>query len=515
MPFLVTTSKNSYTSSLNRSHIPRVENLFNNKNIALALEENAHRRKNHPAIIEGSKTISYQELDPIVRRIAGHLSDQGIEQGSIIGICLPDNADHLMILYAVARIGAVILPLDWRWTEQEKTRVVDFFKVSLVVGLPDAELPRFNYAAVDDAWHQSVANRAPDSICTDGGENPVVLSLSSGTTGRPKGPMLTHAQFTARFVMQWVTLGFSQHDRYLSATPIYFGGGRSFTMGCLFSGSTVILFPPPYEPDDLVAAVVKYEVTTLLLVPTLLRRLLALPRGNRPLLASLNRLLSTGAILHPDERAAVMSNLNPNFINYYGSTEGGGTSVLLPRHTGVSSTSVGEPIYQTEIQIVDEKDQELPVGEPGLIRYRSPGISDNFYNDPEASLEAFQDGWFYPGDIGQIDKEGLLYLVGRTKDVIIRAGVNIYPAEIEQVLLNHPAITDAVAVAWPNPERGEDVAVFVVMNEVVDGEILLGYCRENIAAYKVPLGIFFIEEMPKTTLGKIIKADLVARLPTQ
>jgi acyl-coenzyme A synthetase/AMP-(fatty) acid ligase len=488
--------------------------LFNNKNIALALEENARRRSSHPAIIEGTKTITYQELEPLVRRIAGHLSDQGVRQGSIVGVCLPDCADHLMILYAVARIGAVILPLDWRWTEPEKTRVIDFFKVSLVIGLPDAELPGFSYAAVDEAWHQAVSKRAADSVCTDGGDQPVVLSLSSGSTGQPKGPMLTHAQFTARFVMQWVTLGFNQHDRYLSATPIYFGGGRSFTMGCLFSGSTVIMFPPPYEPEDLVAAVVKYEATTLLLVPTLLRRLLALPRGNRPLLVGLNRLLSTGAILHPDERATVMSNLNPNFINYYGSTEGGGTSVLLPKHSGDAASSVGEPIYQTEIQIVDEKDQELPAGEPGLIRYQSPGVSDNFYNDPGASAEAFRDGWFYPGDIGRIDEEGLLYLVGRAKDVIIRAGVNIYPAEIEQVLLNHPAIDDAVAVAWPHPERGEDVAVFAVTNEAVEEETLRDYCRENIAAYKVPKGIFFTEEMPKTALGKIIKADLVAKLPT-
>jgi acyl-coenzyme A synthetase/AMP-(fatty) acid ligase len=486
--------------------------LFENKNIALALEENAIRRGPHPAIIEGAKTITYQELDPMVRRVAGHLADQGVGEGSIIGVCLPDCADHLMINYAVARLGAVILPLDWRWTEVEKTNVAAFFKVSLIVGLPESELAAFSFISVDEAWHEAVGARAPDTACASGGDRPVVLSLSSGTTGRPKGPMMTHAQFTARFVMQWVTLGFNQHDRYLSATPIYFGGGRSFTMGCLFSGSTVIMFPPPYEPEELIAAVVKYEATTLLLVPTLLRRLLEVPKGNRPLLAGLNRLLSTGAILHVDERAAVMSHLNPNFINYYGSTEGGGTSVLLPKHTGQAASSVGEPIYQTQVQIVDDAGQEMPVGEAGLIRYRSPGVSDRFYNDPEASREAFRDGWFYPGDIGKIDAAGLLYLVGRAKDVIIRNGVNIYPGEIEQVLLNHAAVQDAVAIAWPHAGRGEDVAVFVVANDGTQEEDLRDYCRENLASYKVPSGIFFINELPKTALGKIVKADLVARL---
>jgi acyl-coenzyme A synthetase/AMP-(fatty) acid ligase len=179
-----------------------------------------------------------------------------------------------MILYAIARLGAVILPIDWRWTESEKTNVATFFKVSMVIGAPGKEISGFKYLSTNSKWQASVQQRAADTPCAPGGTRPVVLSLSSGTTGRPKGPMLTHSQFTARFVMQWVTLGFNQHDRYLSATPIYFGGGRSFTMGCLYSGSTVVLFPPPYEPEDLITAVTQYQATTLLLVPTLLRRLL-------------------------------------------------------------------------------------------------------------------------------------------------------------------------------------------------------------------------------------------------
>ncbi len=486
--------------------------MADHKNIALALEENAKGRAAHPAIIEGSRTISYQELDPLVRRIAGHLSDQGIGEGSIVGVCLPDSADHLMIIYAVARLGAVILPMDWRWTEPEKRRIAVFFDVALIVGLPETKLSELSYVSVDEAWHEAVKNRTPDIACARGGERPVVLSLSSGTTGRPKGPMLTHAQFSARFVMQWETLGFNQDDRYLSATPIYFGGGRSFTMGCLYTGSTVIMFPPPYEPQDLVQAVREYQATTLLLVPTLLRKLLELPAEKEPLLGGLNRLLSTGAILHPDERDAVMSRLHPNFINYYGTTEGGGTSVLLPKHTGNAAASVGEAISQTEIQIVDDTGEEMPTGEAGHIRYRSPGVSDSFYNDPEASAEAFRDGWFYPGDIGKVDDEGLLYLVGRAKDVIIRSGINIYPGEIEQVLLGHEAVQDAVAVAWPHAERGEDVAVFVIVNDTVDEDVLLDYCRQYLASYKVPRGIFFIDELPKTPLGKVIKSELSARL---
>jgi acyl-CoA synthetase (AMP-forming)/AMP-acid ligase II len=487
--------------------------VLSGKNIALSLEENALRRGSHPAIIDGGKTTSYRELDGLVKRTSEHLKQQGAAEGAIIGVGLKDTSDHLVVNYAIARLGAIILPLDWRWTDAEKQNVCHFFGVAFVIVEEGMTIEKLSCIELNIDWHSNVARQSENVACASGGARPVVLSLSSGTTGRPKGPMLTHDQFTARFVMQWVTLGFNQHDRYLSATPIYFGGGRSFTMGCLFSGSTVIMFPPPYEPEELVAAVVTHQATTLLLVPTLLRRLLQMPKGNRPLLAGLNRLLSTGAILHPDERDAVMSKLNPNFINYYGSTEGGGTSVLLPKHNGDAAHSVGEPIYQTDIQIVDENGHEKAVDEAGLIRYRSPGVSDSFYNDPDSSAEAFRDGWFYPGDIGKLDDEGLLYLVGRAKDVIIRSGINIYPAEIEQVLTSHPSVTDAVAVAWPHPDRGEDVAAFIVQDKAISEEELIDYCRENLASYKVPSCVIALEELPKTGLGKIIKSDLISQLP--
>ena len=487
-------------------------NLLNNQNVALALEENARRRSAHPAIIEGDRCITYQELDQLVRRIAGHLAAQGVGEGSIVGLCLKDSADHLMLHFAVARLGMVILPLDWRWTDVEKERVASFYGAVLIFVEPGALIGCLKCIEADENWHDDVAAQNPDINCAPGGEHPLVLSLSSGTTGRPKGPILSHDQFIARFVIQWVTLGFNQHDRYLSATPLYFGGGRSFTMGTLFSGGSVIMFPPPYMPEDLVAAAEEHEATTLLLVPTLLRRLLQLPDKGKPLLGGLNRLLSTGAVLHPDERQEVMERLNPEFINYYGSTEGGGVSVLLPQHSGDVAHSVGEPIYKTDVQIVDDQGQTLPSGEAGLIRYRGPAVAIGFYHDPEADVEAFKDGWFYPGDIGRLDEDGLLYLVGRAKDVIIRGGVNIYPVEIEQVLLAHEVVAEVAVVAWPHEERGEDIAAFIVIKDKVSTDALLDHCRANLATYKVPRGIFFVDEMPKSPLGKILKAELTARL---
>ncbi|MDP6876734.1 MAG: AMP-binding protein, partial [Alphaproteobacteria bacterium] len=358
--------------------------MYSDRNIASLLDEHAVRRARHTAIVEGERVLTYGQLAPLVKRTARHLQQCGISEGDIVGVCLKDSADHLLVMFALARLGAVILPLDWRWSGAEKQRVAGFFAAGHAIVEAGGDIAECQCLAVDDDWHAAVARQDPDCPCAAGGAQPLVLSLSSGTTGRPKGPMLSHRQLIARLMIQWVTLGFSQHDRYLSATPLYFGGGRSFTMGSLFSGGTVIMFPPPYEPEELVAAVAELKPTTMLLVPTLLRRLLQLPDTGAPLLSGLTRLLSTGAVLHPDERAAVMANLHPEFINYYGSTEGGGITVLLPEHQGLAAASVGEPVFATEVQVVDENDAAVAAGEAGLVRYRGPAVADSFYKDPEA-----------------------------------------------------------------------------------------------------------------------------------
>lgn len=487
--------------------------MYSNRNIAGLLDEHAVRRARHAAIVEGEWVLTYDKLAPLVKRTGRHLQRCGIAEGDVVGVCLKDSADHLVVMFSLARLGAVILPLDWRWSAAEKQRVSTYFAVKHAVVEPGDNIAECHCLVVDGDWHAAVARQEPDCPCASGGERPLVLSLSSGTTGRPKGPMLSHRQFIARLMIQWVTLGFSQHDRYLSATPLYFGGGRSFTMGSLFSGGTVIMFPPPYEAEELVAAVAALKPTTMLLVPTLLRQLLRLPDTGAPLLGGLKRLLSTGSVLHPDERAAVMTRLHPEFINYYGSTEGGGITVLLPEHRGAAASSVGEPVFATEVQVVDENACSVTAGEAGLVRYRGPAVAGNFFKDPEASTEAFRDGWFYPGDIGKLDRDGRLYLVGRAKDVIIRAGVNIYPGEIEQVLITYPSVRDAAVVGWPSQMMGEEVAAYVVTDSETNMEELRAHCRTQLAPYKVPKQIFATAELPKSPLGKILKPILVEQLP--
>ncbi len=478
-------------------------------NLADMISHQARRRPGHSAIVAGDAVITYGELHPLVLGASAWLMDQGARPGDVVGLALADTADHLIAHYAVARMGGIILPIDWRWTAEEKRRIAEFFGAKLVLVETDGELA--NGVAVDAAWRDRVrAARTGREFPTDG-DAPVVLSLSSGTTGLPKGPALSHRQFLARWITQFVTLTFSEHDRYLNAIPLYFGGGRSFSMSALYAGATVILFPPPYEPLALIEAAARHRATATLLVPTLLRRLLGVVGPDGLAFPNLRLLLSTGAILHPDERADVMARLCPGFINYYGSTEGGGVSVLMPHHPIDKASSVGATVFGVDVEIVDGQDVPVVTGEIGRIRYRGPGIADGFFRDPQASAGSFRDSWFYPGDLGRLDGDGFLYLTGRADDVIIRGGVNIYPAEIEETLLAHPMVRDVAVIGIPSDDLGEEIAAFVVAPPEADPETLIAYCRAHLALYKVPKSIDIIDELPKTALGKVVKGDLVAR----
>jgi len=477
-------------------------------NIAEAVTHNAQRKPLHPALIQEDRSISYAMLNEMVEAQAVGLQSAGVGTGDIVGVALKDTIDHVVSMLAVIRIGAVLLPLDVRWTDDEKSRVAVHFGARLVIVEDDAvSLSGFEVRRIGDLPMPGSAVLPSRDI-----DRPFILSLSSGTTGRPKGPMLSSRQMLARFQAQPVSLGFSEHDVNMAATPLYFGGGRGFTLGYIYIGGTVVLFPPPYQTTELVAAVERYRVTTLFLVPTIIRRLLAEATGDRMLLGGLRLLLSSGSLLHGSERTAIARHLAPRLINLYASTEGGSVTILLPEDAEDKAATVGRPVFMNKVEVVDESGRQVPVGEVGRIRQQAPWLPSGFYNDPEASREAFQDGWYYPGDLGRLDAEGYLSIVGRSKDMIIRGGVNIYPAEIEAILCAHPAVVDAAVVPRPSIEFGEEPVAFVVTGERVAQDALRQHCQASLAPYKVPRDFIFVAEFPRNTAGKVIKAELAARV---
>lgn len=476
-------------------------------NLADALDIHARARPTHAALVEGARRITYAEAARAVRDLASRLV--ALPQDAPVGVCLRDTAEHVLVLYALARAGRVILPMDARWTEEEKRNVAAQFGASLVLLEPDmAALPGLACATVAEvsAWPAQQAAFRHDE------DAPLLLSLSSGTTGRPKGPLIAHRHFLARFRTHWINLGLNARDRFLCATPLYFGGGRTFAMSVLFSGGTVVMCPPPASPEAIVAAVATHDITSLFLVPTQFRRLLALPDAALAPLRRLTLLFSSGAPLSREERVEIAARLCPHFFEYYASTEGGGVSLLTPADIAAHGDSVGRPVFAVEVEVVDDEGRPLPPGETGLLRYRGPACATSYHRDPEASAEAFRDGWFHPGDLASLDADGFVTLRGRRKDMIIRAGINIHPADVEAALNAHPAVGESAAVGWPSREYGEEIAAFVRLRSPADPAELLAFAQARLPRPKWPRAVFVVEDLPRNSAGKVLRRELAARL---
>jgi acyl-CoA synthetase (AMP-forming)/AMP-acid ligase II len=474
------------------------------------LRLNGRYRPMKAAIIEGERTIGYAALDWIVDDLCHRLAGLGVAKGDLVGVALPDTAEHLMILLALARLGGVILPIDRRWSLEEKRGVAERFAADRVL-----------VTSGEGAWHPNQLTVAPDWFVegttpyrdeTVGADTPFLLSLSSGTTGTPKGPRLSQEQFVARFMIYWINLRLNGRDRFVVATPLYFGGGRGFALAILFAGATAIMFTPPYEPEALVAEVGRRDATALFLVPTLLRRLIAQPRDGLAF-PTVRVLIASGSALYASEQRAIRAQLTPNLYQYYSSTEGGGVCVLDPDEFEDHPDSVGHPCFGVEVEVVDQDHKPLGADEIGQLRYRSPASPAEYHRGD--STASFRDGWFYPGDLAAFDRDGFLYLRGRGKDMIIRGGVNIYPMDIEKVLQDIAGVAEAAVVGVPSADFGEEIVAFVVRSAPVEAGDLLDACRDRLARYKVPRQIVFVQSLPKNAVGKILKPELVRSMETQ
>jgi len=301
------------------------------RNLASLLDQHAAARPTHPAVITGNVTHDYRAFALRVRQFADALAAAGVGRGSLVGVGLKDRPAHLMLLFAVMRLGAVIVPVDWRWTASETASLARHFALDLLLVEGDApQIDGVRQMRIDPAFETGLAALPGTAPVAEAPDLPMILSLSSGTTGRPTGPLLTHAQMMARTENQLVTLTFSQHDRYLLATPLYFGGGRAFALTHLMIGATLVLHPPPYSPQDLIAAIRDHGVHSTFLVPTLIRRLMDLPDEDLAGLDRLRLLISSGAPLHSEERLEIERRICPGFIENFASTEGGGITVMTP-----------------------------------------------------------------------------------------------------------------------------------------------------------------------------------------
>ncbi len=476
--------------------------------LAALIQRQAAARPDKPAVECRGEVLTYAAFWTAVEAMAAWFEARGVGAGDHVGLSLSESIDHVVAHYAVARLGAVLVPIDHRWATGEKARAASAFGLRLLVVDEAAAAPEaVPMLELTDARRATLTE--PTAALPEDPDADWLVSLSSGTTGRPKGALVTHRQMSERFVTQWVTLGFGTADRFALVTPLYFGAGRSFAMSCLAAGGTLVLAPPPLSPEDIVATVRDTACTVTFLVPTMMRRLLSLhTSGQPPLLDGLRRLVVSGEPYHENEVAAFREALTPNLIGYYASSEGGGVSVLQPADFQAHGDTVGQAAFGVEVEVVDEHGKTVGDGETGTLRYRGPGVTTRTVDENGNTVAGDVDGWFRPGDLASIDEEGFLRLRGREKDVVVRAGVNIYPAEVERALLTHADVREVSVIGRSSASHGEELVAFVVAEPGLDADVLEAHARAALAAYKVPAAFILLDALPRAPSGKTDKKAL-------
>ena len=477
-------------------------------NIAEFQRANALYRGDDPAMVEERGIVTHRQLDERSRRIAALLARRGVAPGDLVGTCLKDGAETVAIWLAAARLGAAVVPMDWRWTPEEQRQIETIFSPRLVLGEAGrrGDVGR-SVVALDGEWRASVAAMPADDRMAPGGDRIFIMNMSSGTTGLPKGNVHTHDTYRAIVYAHWVDMGQSSIDRTLAVLPMAASAGRSVVMASVLAGGTVVFAPPLLEPAELVELCTRERINTLCVVPSILRGLLQIAPDDGLLLPGLLRLGSVGAMLFPEESRAVRKKLSPHLINYYGSTGGGINTVLFPHELDLKPGSVGRPTLGTELQVVDEAGNLMPAGETGRLRALGPNTCRGLY-PPDPTDTSYFEGWHYPGDYALIDADGYLFLQGRYNDIIIRGGSNVYAPEVERALLALSGIREVAVFGMPHATLGEEVVACIVVDESVTDPILIRHCRGHLAAYKIPTRFRRLPELPRNSAGKILKRKL-------
>ncbi len=484
-------------------------------NLYRLFERQARHQPAKPALADHQRSYGFGALDLAAGRHAAALMRRGIRPGDRVGVILKEHADHIALNLAILRLGAAFAIIDWRAPPAERQVIGD--TLGIAAALLEPQMPPLEgiaSLAIDEAFHRTAAALEPAPVHAAKPGDAAMIALSSGTTGFPKGAIITHDQAFHRFVAGMMAFGWQAEDRYLACMPFCFSAGRDYPLHALMSGASVIVAPTLFTASDYVEMVGRHGITASLLSPTPLRWLLGEAAGKAPLLPAVRRLAVSGAPLHTEEKAAIYRQVAPGMIETLGTSATGALTRLAGEDLVTQADSMGRLLPLSEIEIVDRAGRTLPRGAEGIMRVRGPGtstamIGDNTGDGP-ASLR--EDGWFYPGDIVHLDEAGFLRLKGRSAELIIRGGANVYPAEIEKLLLTHPAVADAAVVGWPSAELGEEIAAFVTARSPVEAASLKQFCREHLAAYKVPRAFILMPDLPRTATGKVRKAELAARL---
>ncbi|MEU7828585.1 AMP-binding protein [Nonomuraea sp. NPDC049129] len=462
--------------------------------------------------VDGSRT-TYGELLTRVNQVSHGLRARGLTDRDVVAGVLPNGLDAVIMIMATGQIGLYYVPINWHLTEAEVAYILEDCDAKIVV-TADGHVPGSEIGTAGLAEGQpgdAPAGRA-------GG---AVMWYTSGTTGFPKGVQrpLSGAEPEAVVPLYVWFLGeivdlVPGEGVHLVTSPMYHSAPCAHTQFALHLGHTVVI-TPRFEPENILELVERHRVTNAMMVPTMFHRMLRLPEEVKARydVSSLRQVIHTGAACPVAVKQGIMDWWGPVLYEYYGSTESTIAFSVKPHDWLARPGTVGKPAPTFEVRILDEAGQELPAGEPGMIYVKSSLGTFEYRKDPAKTAASMRGEWYTPGDIGYLDKDGFLFLCDRRTDLIVSGGVNIYPAEIEAALLEHPLVADVAVIGVPDEEWGHSVVALVqpVAGVTGDPELsaeLLRHCEPRIARFKHPKVIQYRDALPRTPTGKLSRSKI-------
>jgi acyl-coenzyme A synthetase/AMP-(fatty) acid ligase len=482
----------------------------------------AAQRPEAPAFHQGPETLTYGQLAPLVGKAAVHLDSIGIRAGERVAINLTNSIDHFILTLALLRIGATVMEIPYNTQQPPSANLLGRFAVRTAFIEPVAQpIAGFNVIRIDSGWRSLIARSHGDRRHGDNGDGIFTITLTSGTTGQHKGSVTTHRQYFQR--LRAYTELFAETGAFSSAQPANFllAGNIGFStffrrmISQLFIGGPTVILPDYLHAIDLVKAIRAWGDAACFVTTAMCRFLISCAPEQGVHFPRLRALVAGGGYLYPQEKLVMLDRVSPNFYESYGTSGFGTVAVLSPREMRERPASVGRPPSFVHVQVVDGAGQPLAPGVAGQLRCRgTEGKGFAAEVDP-TSDERFRDGWYYPGDAAHLDEAGYIFLKGRSADVIHRHGLEIFSADIEAVIAEHPVVAEVAVVGVPRAASGEDLVALIVprgQSGQAEHESLAQHCQARLPLERRPDGVFYAPALPKTAAGKLDRARVRAML---
>jgi fatty-acyl-CoA synthase len=465
-----------------------------------------------------NKGWSYREVNDRAKTIAAWLETKGVKKGDRIALLAPNGIGYFDFLFACGKIGAIFVPLNWRLSVDELAFIIKdcepcilafdshFTKEVTMIWGDEDRCIQLNGSGMSRLMEEFSGHYEKRDIDLEE-ETPLAMIYTGGTTGKPKGAVLSHRAIIWNSISTIASWNLTDEDRTVTYLPLFHTGGlNALSIPILMAGGTVVL-ANDFTPEKAIENLIKYECTIVLFVPTMHHMLVKSELFQSAEFKDMKIFLSGGAPC-PLEIYEAYKQKGIAFKEGYGLTEAGPNNFYIdPSEADVKRGSVGKPMLFHNVRILNEDGSETGEDEVGELAIQGNHAFSYYWKNKNATDEALRDGWLYTGDLAKRDKDGYYYIVGRKKEMIITGGENVYPLEIEHWLCSHPCIREAAVVGLPDEKWGEVVTAFIVPEEgpaLSDGEVKK-YCRQKLGSYKVPKNIYFVSQMPKTHVGKIDK----------